>query len=115
MLNELAALLDYVDTEDAAKSDYLSAVEEDNCLAKRSGKTRRLTYRHLTELYSLDTANVLFRALRYFWKRDELGRPLLALLCTYARDPIFGATASFILKCPEGTVIARESLEDYHR
>ena len=66
MLDELAALLGYVDREDASKSDYLRAVEEDNCLAKRSGKTRRLTYRHLTELYSLDTAHILFRALRHF-------------------------------------------------
>lgn len=113
MLDELAALLGYVDREDASKGDYLRAVEEDNCLAKRSGKTRRLTYRHLAELYSLDTAHILFRALRYFWKRDEAGRPLLAVLCAYARDSIFRSTAPFIQKCPEGTVINRKSLEEF--
>ncbi len=113
MLDELEALLGYVDREDAPKGDYLWAVEEDNCLAKRSGKTRRLTYRHLAELYSLDTAHILFRALRHFWKRDEAGRPLLAVLCAYARDSIFRSTAPFILKCPEGTVINRESLEEF--
>ena len=113
MLDELAALLGYVGLEDASKGDYLRAVEEDNCLAKRSGKTRRLTYRHLAELYSLDTAHILFRALRHFWERDEAGRPLLAVLCAYARDSIFRSTAPLILKCPEGTVINRESVEEF--
>lgn len=113
MLDELALLLRYVDHENASKDEYLRAVEEDNCLAKRSGKTRRLTYRHLAELYSLDTAHILFRALRNFWKRDEAGRPLLAILCAYARDSIFRSTAPFILKYPEGTVISRESLEEF--
>src|SRR5690606_39744755 len=45
MLDELAALLGYVDREDASKGDYLRAVEEDNCLAKRSEE-------HTSELQS---------------------------------------------------------------
>ena len=35
------------------------------------------------------------------------------MLCVYARDTIFRSSAQFILKCPEGAVIQRESLEDY--
>ena len=112
MLDELTALLDYVNRADATKADYLNAIEEGNCLGKRSGKTRLLTYKHLAELYSLDTAHVLFRALLYFWQRDEAGRPLLALLVTYARDSIFRASAPMILKTPEGSVITRESVEE---
>ena len=112
MLDELTALLDYVNRADATKADYLNAIEEDNCLGKRSGKTRRLTYRHLAELYSLDVDHVLFRALLYFWQRDEVGRPMLALLATYARDSIFRASAPMILKTPEGSVITRESVEE---
>lgn len=113
MVDELVTLFSYVDDEEASKEGYLRAIEEDNCLAKRSGKTRRLTYRHLAELYSLDTVHILFRALRHFWKRDETGRPLLAMLCAYARDSIFRSTTPFILKCPQGTVINRESLEEF--
>lgn len=112
MLDELTELLAYVDRADATKADYLHAIEEENCLGKRSGKTRRLTYRHLAELYSLDTAHLLFRALLYFWQRDEQGRPMLALLATYARDSIFRESAPMVLKAPEGSNIARESVEE---
>jgi hypothetical protein len=112
MLDELTALLDYVNRADATKADYLHAIEEDNCLGKRSGKTRRLTYRHLAELYSFDTDHLLFRALLYFWHRDEEGRPMLALLTTYVRDSIFRASAAMILKVPEGSVITRDSVEE---
>lgn len=113
MLEELRALLTYVDRPEAEKSDYLQVIDVENCLGKRSGKTRRLTYRHLVDLYSLDRANVLFRGLLYFWNRDIDGRPLLALLCTVARDSIFRSTAPFILKFPEGATITRESLEEF--
>ena len=113
MLEELGALLTYVDCPKADKSDYLQAIDDENCLGKRSRKTRVLTYRHLVNLYSLDRTNVLFRALLYFWNRDIKGQPLLALLCTYARDSIFRSTAPFILKFPEGATITRESLEEF--
>ncbi|MBD3750759.1 MAG: hypothetical protein IE931_14855 [Sphingobacteriales bacterium] len=113
MLEELGALLNYVDRPEAEKSDYLQAIDDENCLGKRSGKTRTLTYRHLVDLYSLDRTNVLFRALLYFWNRDIDGQPLLALLCTFARDSIFRSTAPFILKFPEGATITRESLEEF--
>jgi hypothetical protein len=113
MLEELGALLAYIDRPEADKSDYLQAIDDENCLGKRSGKTRTLTYRHLVDLYSLDRTNVLFRALLYFWNRDIDGQPLLALLCTYARDSIFRSTAPFILKFPEGATITRKSLEEF--
>lgn len=72
-----------------------------------------LTYRYLVDLYSLDRTNILFRALLSFWNRDIDGQPLLALLCTYARDSIFRSTAPFILKLPEAAIITRTSLEEF--
>lgn len=113
MLEELRVLLAYIDYPEADKSVYRQAIDDENCLSKRSGKTRILTYRHLVDLYSLDRTNVLFRALLYFWNRDIDGQPLLALLCTYARDSIFRSTAPFILKFSEGATITRESLEEF--
>ncbi len=113
MLEELKSLLSYVNRVDAVKHDYLHAIDDENCLGKRSAKTRILTYRHLVDIYSLEPSNVLFRALLYFWDRDTSGQPLLALLCTYARDPVFRSTASFILKFPEGATVSREALEEY--
>ncbi|MEO8418743.1 MAG: hypothetical protein ABI475_08475 [Methylophilaceae bacterium] len=103
MLLELRALLSYVDKADAPKTEYLEAIQTVNCLAKRSGKTRSLTYRHLADLYALDPSLMLLRTLRFFWQLDIDGQPLLAALCAYSRDPIFRATAPFVLEFQEGT------------
>lgn len=113
MLQELRALLTYVDYPEAEKGEYLKAINDENCLGKRSGRTRMLTYRHLADLYSLDRACLLFRTLLYFWNRDIAGQPLLAMLCAYARDPVLRATAPFFLSLTVGTMSTRESLEEY--
>lgn len=113
MLDELRALLSYVDRPNPDKTDYLRAIENANCLGKRSGKTRILTYRHLVDLYSLDRTDIVFRSLLYFWNRDFEGQPLLAVLCTFARDSVFRLTAPFILRFSEGAKITRESLEEF--
>ena len=113
MLVELRGLMSFVDRSDATRSDYLDAILNANCLGKRSGKTRTLTFRHLTDLYSLDPSLLVFRALRFFWRRDVPGQPLLAALCAYSRDPILRATAPFILGFPEGATVTRESLEEF--
>ena len=113
MLEELRTLLIYIDNPEAEKSEYLKAIDDENCLGKRSGKTRILSYQHLVDLYSLNRSNLLFRSLLYFWKRDIDGQPVLALLCTYARDSIFRSTAPFILSFKEGTTISRASLEEF--
>ena len=62
MLVELRALLSYVDKADAVKAEYLEAIQTANCLGKRSGKTRTLTFRHLADLYALDPGLLVFRA-----------------------------------------------------
>ena len=113
MLQELRALLTYVDYPEAEKGEYLKAINDENCLGKRSGRTRMLTYRHLADLYSLDRTCLLFRNLLYFWNRDIAGQPLLAILCAYARDPVLRATAPFFLSLTGGAMSTRESLEEY--
>lgn len=113
MLVELTALLSGVEPPAAAKTDYLKAIQQANCLGKRSEKTRALTYRHLVSLYALDTRFALFRALRFFWSRDRDGQPLLAALCAVARDPLFRASADFILPFPEDALVTREALEAF--
>ena len=113
MLEELRTLLAYVDRPEAEKRDYLQAIRDENCLGKRSGINRILTYRHLAYLYSLDRKKILFRTLLYFWNRDIDGQPLLALLCTYARDSIFRSTAPYILMFSKGTTITCESLVEF--
>lgn len=113
MLEDLITLLAYVNMPNAAKTDYLRAIYNENCLGKRSGKTRTLAYQHLAQLYTLNHRTVLFRALLYFWQRDINGRPLLAMMCAYARDSTFRSTAPFILKFSLGTTITRQALEEF--
>ena len=111
MLEELATLLNYVGTGDVSKEIYIAAIEEENCLAKPSGKARILTCRHLVALYSLDPHTTLFRSLLYFWERDSSSRPLLALLCSYARDEVLRDSSPLILDAVEGTLVPREQME----
>lgn len=113
MLDEMELLLSYVNELDASKFNYKEAIEENNCLSKRSIKTRTLTYQHLVDLYTLDPNYVLFRALRYFWVRDDKSHPLLLLLCAYARDSILRSAIPFILEIKSGQIIKREALEVY--
>ena len=113
MLAELRALLSFVDVAEAARADYLEAIQTANCLGKRSGKTRALTFRHLTDLYALHPAFLVFRALRFFWQRDVEGQPLLAALCAFSRDPMLRVTAPFVLDFQEGATVTRERMEEF--
>lgn len=113
MLDELIALLDYVDDVNAKPEDYAAAIEEDNCLGKRSVRARKLTWQHLQSLYAFDPEVTLFRALLYFWRRDEAGRPLLALLCAYARDAVLRMSAPFVLGLNQGATITRQETEAF--
>ena len=113
MLEELKTLLAYCNASTSSKKEYVAAINEENCLGKRSAKTRMLTYRHLASLYALDSEVLLFRTFLYFWYRDTQSQPLLALLCAYARDTILRDSAAFIRKHGIGERVSREDLEAY--
>lgn len=128
MLEDLGALLAYTNSSEAGKGDciiaskedciiaskvdYFKAINEDNCLGKRTAKTRVLSYGHLVALYSLDPDIPLFRALLYFWGKEAKGRPLLALLLTYARDTAFRSVIPSIIQLPEGAIVKRIFVEE---
>jgi len=113
MLRELTLLLDYVVDTDATTNDYLSAIIENNCLHKRSVSNRRITAKHLAELYVLDNGVPIFRALLYLWNRDEASRPLLALLCAFTRDSILRDTAHHFIAALPSTQITRQDTEQW--
>ncbi len=112
MLAELSLLFDFLPEETDSKEAYFAAIVNENCLSKRSAKTRLLTARHLAELYSLDNTFLLFRALKFFWYRVESARPQLALLIAYARDPILRLSAKHILLASPGVQIQRQDIEN---
>lgn len=111
MLEELGQLMERLPADQREMPQIRLAIEEDNCLNKRSSKTRSLTLRHLHDLYGLDPAQLVFRGLCYFWDRDQPGRPLLALCASLARDTLLAQTAPEILKAGVGATVTREFVE----
>lgn len=101
MLDELRHLLAYC-RPDATRDDYFAAIEEDNCLGKRTAATRRSSGQRLSELYALAPEVPLFRVMRRCWYADSTGQPLLALLLALSRDPLLRSTAPPILRMRAG-------------
>jgi len=85
---------------------------DDNVLGKRTLATRRESYERLGWLYALDPGVVIFRALRFFWQRDQEGQPVLALLCASARDPLLRMTANTVLKTPLEETLSSSAMEE---
>jgi hypothetical protein len=109
MVAELTALLAVV-PRDADRSAYTAAVIEDNCLAKPTISTRRLSIQRLGELYALERACPVFGVLRALWDLDPKSRPLLALLAALARDPLLRATAAPIVELSPRAELPRASV-----
>gem|GEM_PF-651209 len=104
MLSEVTLLLAAVPAA-AAQADYKAAVIDDNSLGKDTLSGRQRAYRYLRELYALDPGALAFRALRDLWDIDKAARPLLALLCSLARDPVLRATAPTVFDAAEGAPV----------
>ena len=111
MLAEVADLFAAVEPG-AAYADYRAAVADENVLGKPTIATRRSTCQRLRELYALDPRVPIFRVLRRLWRVDVPGRPLLAMLCALARDPLLRATAPAVLALPVGSELVRSRFLD---
>jgi hypothetical protein len=111
MVAEVSTLLATVDYS-APRVRFEDAVVEDNALGKQTAATRKLSLQRLTELYSLDPSVALFRVLRRFWRDDAPGRPLLAILCALARDPLLRATAEPVFAMRSGEELSRQRMTD---
>lgn len=107
MLAELSNLLDGTPAS-ASAEDLKSAVIDHNVVGKNTLNGRQRTHRYLRELYALDPGALAFRALRDLWDVDADARPLLALLCALARDPLLRATAPAVLQAPEGAPVGSD-------
>ena len=109
MFSELTTVLAAA-PEGAVRADYSAAIIEDNCLGKTTTATRRLTNQRLSELYALDPEVPIFRVLRHLWAVDDVGRPLLALQCAIARDPLLAATVTPVLSMRPGSDLQRDAI-----
>jgi hypothetical protein len=111
MLDELSALLASC-PPDASYDAYASAVVDTNVLGKSTLTTRKKSLRHLRELYSLNADVAVFAGLRSLWWDDPTSRPLLAVLCAAARDPLLRATADAVIDAPASSHVGAPELAE---
>lgn len=109
MLAELSDLLAETGP-DATREDFRAAVVDDNVLGKQTYSNRRLTFQRLSELYGLDPAIPIYRVLRRVWDIDRPGRPLMAILCALARDPLLRSSAAVVLSMTSGAELSRSEM-----
>lgn len=109
MLTELGMALEAAPAN-ASRAEFSKAIIDSNCLGKATVATRRLTNQRLSELYALDRDVPVYRVLRHLWSVDEIGRPLLALQCAIARDPLLAATAVPVLDLQAGSDLQRDRI-----
>ena len=83
----------------------------DNSIGKGTSTARLNANKKLTTQYVLDPKVTLFRLLRLFWDADPEGRPLLAILCACAHDPL-RCTAEAVLAMPVGSPLEKERLAE---
>lgn len=95
----------------ALRQDYAAAIVHANCLGKPTASTRELANQRLGELYALDPSAAVFRVFRRLWDLGQLGRPLLAMLCALARDPLLRATAPAVLCLAPAAEVMRDRLK----
>jgi hypothetical protein len=105
MLADLSQLL-AATPAGATRDAYRAAILDENALGKGTASTRLWSWKKLRELYGLDPRLAVFRCFRQLWEVDSAGRPLLALLCACARDPLLRASAALILQTPLGSALS---------
>ena len=97
MLADLSALLSGGHGDEPG-----NAVLADNLLGKPSARARAAALLRLRQLYGIGGDAPLCVALRRLWTRDPEARPVLALLCSLARDPLLRDGAAAVLDAPLG-------------
>ena len=107
MFDELEAIM-YGCAPDASYDDYATAIVKDNILGKRTLATREKSLRHLRELYALRGNVPVFGALRLLWQDDPGARPLLALMCAAARDPLVRCAVELVHRTVPGRQLESE-------
>lgn len=88
------------------RDDVGSLVLLQNILQKRTGSGRRLSLRHLRELYGIgETPPLILRVMMALWARAGEGQPVLAILAALAREMLLRDSAEIILAAPVGALV----------
>lgn len=103
MLAELTLFLEAARTGDAAVA-YRSVLE-DNLLGKASDAARRSSLANLIKLYGISNPPRIAKAMAVIWEMSPPSRPLLALLCALARDPLLRDSWMSIARAQPGDLV----------
>jgi len=96
---------------DAGVEQYQSQIVDYNLLNKPTEKARKLTFRHLVDLYGMSPEVPLFRVMRRLWDVEGQAQPVLALQLALARDSLLRLTVPFMSELKLGESIVREQVE----
>ena len=110
MLGELTRLL-AASPPETGYAELRRLVVDANVTLKATAVTRRDTFNRLAQLYALRPEKVVYRALRDLWEANVEERPVIAILCALARDPLLRATAPVVLDAAEGDSVTPLMLE----
>lgn len=111
MLSELQTLFQST-APDVSREQYKSDICDYNLLDKPTVKSRKLTYRHLVDLYGLNADIALFRVFRMLWPLSDDAQPVLALQLALLRDPLLRLSQDFISEKPLGDQVVRDDIEE---
>ena len=107
MLTELGEVLKAA--PDAIPHEVNALVVDENILRKRTGSGRRLTLRHLRELYALGAPPPILRAMISLWASAGEGQRVLALLAALAREVLLRDSADIVFAAlPGASVLASD-------
>jgi len=110
MLDDLEAVLDLPGTVDAPSIE--AAILNQNILGKPSGTARKLALSRLNTLYGIREPLPIQAAMLRLWEHHENGHPMLALLCSLAREPLLRDTADTVLNSSPGAIVRWPELAD---
>lgn len=108
MIAELSTLLE-IHPGGASVQTLKSDVLNFNVLHKSTTNSRKLTFRYLVDMYSLDTGDCIFRNFLSLWLQTNPNqKPLLALQLAFCRDPLLRLALPIIRTVPIGDPYTKE-------
>jgi hypothetical protein len=111
MIVELQQVFAVVASHDGI-DQYQAEIVDYNQLNKATEKARKLTFRHLVDLYGMSPDVPLFRVMRQLWDVDVQAQPVLALQLALVRDPLLRLSLPLMSELKPGDSIIREQVEE---
>ena len=107
MLRELTQLLASAGDDTAS---IRRVIVDENMLGKSTAAAKASAFRHLRNLYGVAARSIVADTLKALWIVDVESRPLLALLCALARDPLLRDSAEIVLGAPTGEPVGANEI-----